>query len=471
MPRLSELLLRHGRTTPDLPFAPGLDHGALLAASGQRAHALLASGLQPGDRCAVEAHKSIDTVVTYLACLRAGVVFVPLNPTSTAAELTTVLVAASPQLYVGETAPAVRGVSPRDLAKLGDGGPTAFADAETGPDSPVAMLFTSGTTGRPKGVPLTNTNLVSNAQALVQAWQIAESDVLLHVLPLFHTHGLFVAVNCVLGAGASLRMHETFRPRDVVDALFECTLFMGVPTHYSRLLAEPHLTAAAAASMRLFISGSAPLSAETHRAFQERTGHVVLERYGMTETSILCSNPLQGSRRPGTVGPALPGVEVRIGAEGEIEVRGSNVFGGYWDEGALSRVGFTDDGWFRTGDLGELDTDGYLWILGRSKDLIISGGFNVYPREVEEVLAAHEDVEECAVVGIPDSDLGERVVAVVVLAKGSTASCETIRAWARERLVGYKSPRDVLSRSQLPRNALGKVEKVRLRNSLKENMS
>jgi malonyl-CoA/methylmalonyl-CoA synthetase len=279
---------------------------------------------------------------------------------------------------------------------------------------------------------------------------------LLHALPIFHMHGLFVAINCVLASGSSMVFLPKFDVDAVLDALPRCTVMMGVPTHYTRLLEDPRLDRDACAHMRLFVSGSAPMLASTHAAFLDRTGHAVLERYGMTETGMLTSNPLDGERRAGTVGMPLPGTDVRVADDGVIEVRGPNVCAGYWKRDSPD---FLDDGWFRTGDIGEFDLDGYLTIIGRAKDLVISGGLNVYPREIEEVIDSLPDVVESAVIGVPDPDLGEAVVAVVV----GAVDPESVRSAARARLAGFKVPKRVEIVDALPRNAMGKVEKAALR--------
>jgi malonyl-CoA/methylmalonyl-CoA synthetase len=312
---------------------------------------------------------------------------------------------------------------------------------------------------------------------LISKWGFSDDDVLIHILPLFHVHGLVVALNCVFGVGAQMRFFSRFVPQEVIDAFAESTVLMGVPTHYHRLLAEERLNEASCARMRLFISGSAPLLAPVFNEFIRRTGKPILERYGMTETAMICSNPLDGERRAGTVGFPLPGVEVRVADEtsdeplpagqiGAIQVRGPNVFAGYLGRPELNATEFCADGFFRTGDLGAFDDDGYLSILGRSKDLVISGGLNVYPKEVEDVLDALAGVEESAVVGLPDADFGEAVVAAVVLARGAELDAVALREAARERLAPYKVPKQVMIVDALPRNTMGKVEKARLREQL-----
>jgi malonyl-CoA/methylmalonyl-CoA synthetase len=336
-----------------------------------------------------------------------------------------------------------------------------------------ALLYSSGTTGRPKGARLSHANLAANARTLAAAWGFSSGDRLLHALPLHHAHGLFVAVGTALAAGARILLRPRFEAADIVAQLPRCSVFMGVPTHYTRLLAEPGLTPDACASVRLFVSGSAPLTASVHARFAAATGHRILERYGMTETLMLTSNPLDGERRPGSVGLPLPGVDLRIGdgsgtalatgATGEIEVRGPSVTDGYWRQPVGSAAALTPDGWFRTGDLGQFSADGYLTIVGRSKDLVITGGLNVYPREVEMVLDALPGVAESAVIGVPHPDFGEAVVAVVVPTGDPAPGADALVAATRRQLAGYKTPKRVFFAPALPRNALGKVRKAELR--------
>jgi len=372
-----------------------------------------------------------------------------MNPAYTAAEVAHLVDDAEPALVLEDAGVAA-------LASVPD---RDFADVAIGPDDLAAMLYTSGTTGRPKGAMLSHRNLASNADALTTLWGFTADDVLLHVLPVFHMHGLFVAVNCALASGSSMVFLPNFDVDAALARLPRCTVMMGVPTNYTRLLDDARFTRDACTSMRLFTSGSAPLLASTHARFFERTGHTILERYGMTETAMITSNPLEGERRPGTVGFPLPGVGVRLADDSVIEVRGPNVFTGYWNRPELVATEFTADGWFRTGDVGAFDADGYLSIIGRAKDLVISGGLNVYPREVEEVLDSLDGVVESAVIGVPDPDLGEAVVAVVV----GPVDPEAIRSAARERLAGFKVPKRVEVVDALPRNAMGKVEKAALR--------
>ena len=475
------------------PSGGELSYGALRAQTAQLARALVKAGLQPGDRVAVQVEKSATAVLLYLATLRAGGVHVPLNSAYTLHEMEYFLDDAAPRIVVcapekrREMVPLAERFGGATLLTLGaDAGsgtlvaaagtePAEFADVECGAADPAAILYTSGTTGRSKGAVLTHGNLLSNARTLAQLWRFVPADVLVHALPIFHIHGLFVAINTVLAARASLILQPRFEPAAVLAALREATVLMGVPTFYTRLLQEPGLDRAACARMRLFVSGSAPLLAETHRQWRERTGHAILERYGMSETGMNASNPCEGERVPGSVGLPLPDVELRIadpatgtpvaaGATGVIEVRGPNVFSGYWRQPEKTRAEFRADGFFVTGDLGHIDERGYLWIVGRAKDLIITGGYNVYPREIEEAIDAIDGVEESAVIGLPHADFGEGVTAVVV-APGRPAALDeaALQHALRERLAAYKIPKRVLFVAALPRNAMGKVQKNELR--------
>lgn len=452
----------------------GASYADLLAETGRFANVLVSLGLQKGDRLLLQVEKCEAVLTLYLACLRTGVVFLPVNPGYTVAETTHFLTDAEPALVVtdeGRVA-GLAGHGPRVMAlpylsDLAAGQDAGFTDPAHGPDDLAAILYTSGTTGRSKGVMLTRKNLASNAEALVGLWRFTEGDVLLHALPVFHTHGLFVATNCVLYSGASMIFHRAFQPAAVLAALPEATVMMGVPTFYTRLLADPGLTQGACAHVRLFISGSAPLSPATHAEWQDRTGHAILERYGMTETNMITSNPYSGARKAGTVGRPLPGVEVRVtgpsgvqpvGEPGSIEVRGPNVFQGYWRLPEKTAEEFRD-GWFVTGDLGAFDDEGYLSILGRAKDLVITGGLNVYPAEVEAALDDLPGVAASAVIGVPHPDFGEAVVACVV----GSVDPDSVREALRERLAAFKIPKRVLVLDDLPRNAMGKVQKAELR--------
>ncbi|NJS39309.1 MAG: AMP-binding protein [Rhodobacteraceae bacterium] len=447
----------------------------LLAETGRMANALQGLGLVKGDRLLCQVDKCEAVLVLYLACLRAGVVFLPVNPGYTVAETEHFLTDADPALAifdgarVGEIADKCRKViGLADFLAMASEVQDAFSDPVPKPDDLAAILYTSGTTGRSKGVMLSRENLASNAEALVGLWRFAAEDVLLHVLPVFHTHGLFVATNCVLYAGASMIFQRSFAPEAVLEALPRSTVMMGVPTFYSRLLADARLTPAACAHVRLFISGSAPLSPATHAEWRGRTGQAILERYGMTETNMITSNPYDGPRKAGTVGLPLPGVAVRIagpdglpvaaGEAGAIEVRGPNVFAGYWRMPEQTAKEFRD-GWFITGDLGAFDADGYLSILGRVKDLVISGGLNVYPAEVEAAIDDLPGVAASAVIGVPHPDFGEAVVACLV----GLVEPEKVREALRERLAAFKIPKRVIVMEDLPRNAMGKVQKAELR--------
>ncbi|HEY8580131.1 MAG TPA: malonyl-CoA synthase, partial [Beijerinckiaceae bacterium] len=427
----------------ETPEGRKLTYGDLHAGSGRIANLLKARGVEAGDRVAVQVEKSPDAVLLYLACLRAGAVFLPLNTAYTPAEISYFLGDAEPRVFVcdpgardklADVAKAagvahVETLGVREdgsLTEAAKGQPADFADVERGPDDLAAILYTSGTTGRSKGAMLSHDNLASNALTLVDYWRFTDKDVLIHALPIYHTHGLFVAMNTLLLAGGSM----FFLPKLDADLMLRlmgrgATAMMGVPTFYTRLLQHPGLTKEATKGMRLFVSGSAPLLAETHREWTARTGHAILERYGMTETNMNTSNPYDGDRVPGAVGFPLPGVSVRIadpetgaalpqGEIGMIEVKGPNVFKGYWRMPEKTASEFRKDGFFITGDLGRIDERGYVHIVGRDKDLVITGGFNVYPIEVETEIDALPGVVESAVVGLPHADFGEGVTAVVV---------------------------------------------------------
>jgi len=474
-----------------------LDSGATLryedAEEGvARLASFLASlGIAPGERVAVQVEKSPEALLLYLACLRAGLVYLPLNSAYQEAEVAYFVGDAQPAAIVARAGtlawmrPLAERLGVRHVLTLDHRGggtlmdgaraaPARFATVARSGDDLAAILYTSGTTGRSKVAMISHRNLASNAQALHRAWGFGPADVLIHMLPLFHVHGLFVASHCVLLNGTGMRFHAKFDARRAIEDMRASTVFMGVPTFYTRLLAEPALDRAACASMRLFVSGSAPLLAETHVQFASRTGHRILERYGMTETGMLTSNPLEGERRPGSVGPALPGTQVRVvddedaplaaGAIGHVQVRGANVFSGYWRMPERNREEFTPDGYFRTGDMGSLSADGYLTIAGRSKDLIISGGYNVYPKEIELVLDELPGVLESAVVGVPHPDFGEAVTAVIVPSHDVKAPTEqeVIKA-LKAKLANFKVPKRVHVVEELPRNAMGKVQKNVLR--------
>jgi len=451
---------------------------------------LAQSGVKPGDRVSVQAAKSPALLCLYLACLRGGFVFHPLNPAYQAAELDYFFSDAEPAAVVCDNAtvevigPLAKRLSIPRLFTLAQDGSGTLMELARDADADLAsayrdrhdmatLLYSSGTTGKPKGIVLTHNNLYVGARALVQAWGFTEDDILLHALPIYHIHGLFVALGCVLLSGAAMRWLPAFNTEKVVALLPDCTTMMGVPTYYTRLLGNKDFTRETAAHIRLFISGSAPLPAPTFHAFEDRTGQRILERYGMTETNMNTSNPLRGARKPGSVGLPLPGVEIRIcdcagtalptGAIGNIQVRGENVFREYWRRPEQTQDDFTQDGFFNTGDLGVLDEDGYLSIVGRSKDLIISGGLNVYPAEVERVLNGLDGVSEATVIGIPHADFGEAVVAVLVPRPNASPQEDTIIAATKQKLAGYKAPKRVVFVDELPRNAMGKVQKNVLR--------
>lgn len=459
--------------------------------AGQFANALVGLGVTPGDRVAVQVEKSVDALALYLGCLRMGAAFLPLNTAYTVSEVEYFLGDAEPALVVcpPESHSALDAVSKKvgagpvhslgtradgTLAQLADQSSTEFETVLRAGDDLAAILYTSGTTGRSKGAMLTHANLAANAKALVSYWGFTREDRLIHALPIFHAHGLFVAIHVTMLAGASMIFQPGFDADDVMAAFPGATSMMGVPTFYTRLLARDDFERALVSHMRLFVSGSAPLSAEVHKTFEARTGHAILERYGMTETGMNTSNPLDGDRRPGTVGYPLPGVEIRIadldsgtllpqGEVGVIEIRGANVFKGYWRMPVKTASEFRDDGFFISGDLGFIDEDGYVHIAGRGKDLIISGGFNVYPAEVEAELDQIDGVAESAVIGAPHSDFGEGVTAVVALDHGASVTEDAIREALSVRLANYKVPKRVFFVEALPRNTMGKIEKARLR--------
>jgi malonyl-CoA/methylmalonyl-CoA synthetase len=466
----------------------------LIARAGQTANVLVARGVKPGDRVAAQTEKSVPGLVLYLAAVRTGAVYLPLNTAYTLNELEYFITDAEPSLVVCDPSKAdgigaiaakvgarVETLGADGKGSLTDVAATAKPEFETvarGDDDLAAILYTSGTTGRSKGAMLTHDNLASNSLALVDYWRFTDKDVLIHALPIYHTHGLFVASNVTLFARASMIFLPKFDPELIIKLMARATVMMGVPTFYTRLLQSPALTKEATAHMRLFVSGSAPLLADTHREWAVRTGHAVLERYGMTETNMNTSNPYDGERVPGAVGHALPGVSVRVtdpetgktlGPEhiGMIEVKGPNVFKGYWRMPEKTRSEFRDDGFFITGDLGKIDGAGYVHILGRGKDLVISGGFNVYPKEIESEIDAMPGVIETAVIGVPHADFGEGVTAVVVCDKNAGVDEAAVLKALEGRLAKFKMPKRVFIVEELPRNAMGKVQKNILRDTYK----
>ena len=463
----------------------------------ERASAMLANlldslALPPASRIAVQTDKSVEALMLYLAVLRAGHVYLPLNTAYQASEIEYFIGNAEPAVVVcagrnfGWVSPIAFKAGTRHVFTLNDDRSGTLLDraafhadqhvpAVRDADALAAILYTSGTTGRSKGAMLSHGNLLSNAQVLKSAWHWQPGDVLIHALPIFHVHGLFVASHGALLNGSRMIWFSRFDPRATIARLPEATVFMGVPTLYVRMLAEASLTREACSRMRLFVSGSAPLLIETFHSWQQRTGHTILERYGMSETTMLTSNPYrpESARRGGTVGQALPGVAVRVydekgrplpaGEIGGIEVKGPNVFKGYWRMPEKTADDFTTDLWFKTGDVGTLDADGTLRIVGRSKDLIITGGYNVYPTEVEGYLNELPGVAESAVIGVPHPDFGEAVVAVLVARPGASIDEPGLAAALKARIAGFKVPKRVLVRPELPRNAMGKVQKNLLR--------
>jgi malonyl-CoA/methylmalonyl-CoA synthetase len=467
-----------------------LTYGDMLKETARAAAWLRSVGVKESDRALVQAHKSPAAVILYLACLRAGVVFIPLNTAYKESELAYFLADAEPALLVaspglpGETV-AFGGVRELIDGSL-DGAPWScttdrLATLMSAHDDPAAILYTSGTTGRSKGAVLTHGNLSSNALVLGQVWRWRDDDVLLHALPIFHVHGLFVALHCALLHASPILFHERFDAAAVMRDLPRATVFMGVPTFYTRLLAEPGFDAALAHTIRVFISGSAPLLDATFEAFEQRTGHRILERYGMTEALMVTSNPYDGPRLAGTVGTALPGVSVRViaedgkpaatGAPGVLEIKGPNLFAGYWRNPEKTAEDHRPDGYFISGDIVTEDEVGVIRIVGRAKDLIISGGYNVYPKEIEMAIDALEGVAESAVIGVAHPDFGEGVVAVVAQTLGAALDPADIGRALAQELAAFKRPKRIIILKALPRNAMGKVQKADLRARYKDSFS
>ncbi|MDP3634936.1 AMP-binding protein [Phenylobacterium sp.] len=444
-----------------LPDGGKITYGELDAGAARLASLLVAKGVAPGDRVAVQTEKTPQAVMLYLATLKAGAVFLPLNTAYTASEVDYFLADAEPALFVQDA--VALAAEAQAHAPLETTVPRADDDL-------AAIIYTSGTTGRSKGAMLTHGALFANATALTEAWGFSGDDVLLHALPIFHVHGLFVALHCAFLARAPMVWLAKYEDAPVLAGLARSTVMMGVPTFYTRLLANPGFTKAAAAHMRLFISGSAPLLESTFAEFEQRTGTRILERYGMSEAVIITTNPLVGDRVAGSVGYPLPGVALRIAgpeATGVIEIKGPSVFCGYWRMPEKTAEDFTADGWFKTGDVGRQDADGRVWISGRAKDLIISGGYNVYPKEIELILDELPGVTESAVIGLPHPDFGEAVAAVVIGSGDEAAMIATLR----ERLAAFKAPKRIFFVEDLPRNAMGKVQKNLLREAYAETFS
>jgi malonyl-CoA/methylmalonyl-CoA synthetase len=472
-----------------------ISYAALIARAAQIANVLVARGVKPGDRVAAQTEKSVSGLVLYLATVRAGAIYLPLNTAYTLNELDYFVTDAEPALVVCDLAKAqgIGAIAAKVKAKVetlgaeGKGTLTEAADRASpdfetvlrGDDDLAAILYTSGTTGRSKGAMLSHDNLASNSLSLVDYWRFTDKDVLIHALPIYHTHGLFVASNVTLFARASMIFLPKFDPELIIKLMARATVLMGVPTFYTRLLQSPNLTRDSTSHMRLFVSGSAPLLADTHREWADRTGHAVLERYGMTETNMNTSNPYDGERVAGAVGYPLPGVSVRVtdpetaavlvrDTIGMIEVKGPNVFKGYWRMPEKTKSEFRDDGFFITGDLGKIDDKGYVHILGRGKDLVISGGFNVYPKEIESEIDAMPGVVESAVIGLPHADFGEGVTAVVVCHPDADVSETSVLKALDGRLAKFKMPKRVFIVDDLPRNTMGKVQKNLLRDTYKD---
>ncbi len=489
-----------GKDTPflHLPDGQTLSHADFLDMAARLSNALVGLDLEPGARVAVQVEKSPQALALYAACAQTGLIFLPLNTAYTTAELEYFIDNSGAALVVCDQAkqvdlePVAAAQNARIETLAADGSGSlmrralgmlpAFEPVAREEDDLAAILYTSGTTGRSKGAMLTQGNLLSNADTLVTEWQFTKDDVLLHALPIFHTHGLFVASNVVLASGGSMIFLPRFDLKDVLRLLPQATAMMGVPTFYTRLLGDTRFTSDLTRDMRLFISGSAPLLAETHVQFQDRCGHRILERYGMTETNMNTSNPYHGERRAGTVGFPLPGVELKVtdpetgvllpqGEIGVIEVRGPNVFHGYWEMPEKTAAELREDGFFITGDLGRVDEDGYVHIVGRGKDLIISGGFNIYPKELELLLDDQPGILESAVIGVPHPDFGETPVGLLVPAPGQSPDLDAVLAAVQKGLARFKHPRQLILLDELPRNTMGKVQKNVLRDTYKDLFS
>ncbi len=485
-----------GKETPFLHLPDGqvITHAGFLDMTARISNALSGFRLEVGDRVAVQVEKSPEALALYAACAQSGLIFLPLNTAYTVAELTYFIENSGAKLLIcdagkeDELTAVTKKFDTRletlnadgsgSLMRRALGMLTAFEPAKRSSEDLAAFLYTSGTTGRSKGAMLTQANLLSNAGVLAQEWRFTKDDVLLHALPIFHTHGLFVATNVVLASGGSMIFLPKFDLDDILRLMPKATSMMGVPTFYTRLLGDDRFTGELTAHMRVFISGSAPLLAETHEFFERRTGHRILERYGMTETNMNTSNPYDGERRAGTVGFPLPGIEVKItdtetgeplpqGEIGMIEVRGPNVFKGYWQMPEKTAAELREDGFFITGDLGMFDQDGFVHIIGRGKDLIISGGYNIYPKELEMLLDDQPGVQESAVIGVPHPDFGETVVGILVPARDPAPDLDAIMASVQRSLARFKHPRKLILMDELPRNTMGKVQKNILRETFK----
>lgn len=472
-----------GAVCLDVEGGPRFTYADLDAESARYANLLVSLGLRPGDRVAAQIEKSAQAVFLYLGCLRAGLVYLPLNTAYQQAEIAHFVRDAEPAAAFcrPEARPWFDGVPQLPELEAAQGQSTAFQTAKRAPDDLACLVYTSGTTGRSKGAMITHRNLAANALALHAFWKFRPGDALVHALPLFHVHGLFVALHTALLNASRMVLLPRFDAAAVMRHLPQATVFMGVPTYYVRLLAERGFDRTLCSHMRLFVSGSAPLLTETFNEFRQRTGHVILERYGMTETGMNTSNPYDGERRGGTVGVPLPGVEVRVansadqplpaGEIGGIQVRGANVMPGYWRLPERRKDDFAADGFFRTGDLGRFDAQGYLSIVGREKDLVISGGYNVYPKEIEMLLDELPGVEESAAFGVPHKDFGEALAVAIVVRSGAQLTEQGVIAHVKDQLANFKVPKRVVFVSELPRNAMGKVLKSELRKTYGANES
>ena len=465
-----------------------ISYGELEEESTKYANGLSELGLQPGDRVSVQLNKSHEVVFIYLACLRANLIFHPINTAYKENELSFLLNDAKPSVFIcekeiyenisflnlEESISHIFTLNPADhesIQSIKKEGDHEIVDCSL--DHTAALLYSSGTTGQPKGIMLTHGNIGSNAKALKDAWGFHNDDILLHSLPIYHVHGLFVALGCVFLSGSKIIWTESFDADQAIELLPRCTVMMGVPTYYTRLVASKDLDKSCVSNMRLFISGSAPLLEDTFIQFYKKTNHHILERYGMTETNIICSNPLEGERKPETVGMPLKDINLRIVDDsfntleneeiGHIQVRGPNVFNSYWNLPEKTKQDFTSDNYFNTGDKGFVDKDGYLSIVGRTKDMIISGGLNVYPKEVESLIDSFDEVEESAVIGLADKDLGESVTAIIVLNANFHLDEDDIIFRLKKDIAGFKVPKKVIFVDDLPRNAMGKVQKNILR--------
>ena len=472
-----------------------ITHGGFVAMAARLANVFKSMGLKKGDRIAIQVEKSVTALCIYAACVQSGIVFLPLNTGYTSNEIEYFIKDSGSKLLVcddkklSEISLKLQDIEIElltlnedetgSIVELAKEQKNIFETVEANEDDLAAFLYTSGTTGRSKGAMLTQNNLLSNAKTLVDYWQFNNKDTLLHALPIFHTHGLFVAINVCLIAGSKIILVPRFNSDELINNIPKATVLMGVPTFYTRLLSNDSFNNKLCEKMRLFISGSAPLLAETHIDFEKRTGHKILERYGMTETNMSTSNPYNAERRAGTVGFPLPGIELKItdpktgielprGEIGNLEVRGPNVFVGYWNMPEKTKEELREDGFFITGDLGLMDKDGYIQIIGRDKDLIISGGLNIYPKELELLLDEQEGVIESAVIGVPHPDFGETPLGILVREKSAEPKIDKIEKIIKSQLARYKHPKKFIIIDELPRNTMGKVQKNLLRDQYRD---